>query len=59
MKDIDNLKSIDLRDTNITDEGLAHLKIPTLRIVMLHRTMTTREGVKQLQAELPDTDVQR
>jgi hypothetical protein len=59
LKEIKNLKVINLSNTNITDEGLAHLKIPTLRFLKLQRTKTTRDGIKKLQAELPDTDVQR
>src|SRR5260221_5324572 len=45
LKDIPNLKNVDLQGTTVTDEGLQHLQgIETLEFVFLQRTGCTREG---------------
>jgi hypothetical protein len=60
LKNISNLKSLDLRGTRITDEGLVHVEtISTLEFVNLQRTGVTAEAADRLRKKLPNTDVRR
>ena len=59
LKDIANLKNVDLQGTAVTDEGIQHLHgIETLEFVYLQRTGCTREGVEALKKSLPKAEVQ-
>jgi hypothetical protein len=45
----DDLQVINLRDTDVNDDGLAHVgRLTDLRIIDLHHTRVTDEGVKHL-----------
>ena len=58
LKDIDNLKEVDLRGTLVTDAGAQHLKaIPNLEFIRLERCNMTREGVDDLKQAMPEVDV--
>ena len=58
LKEIPNLKNLDLQGTRIGDEGLEHLRgIKTLELVYLQRTIVTSEGVESLRKSLPNAEV--
>ena len=60
LKDIANLKNVNLVGTHVTDAGIEHLKpITTLEFVWLNRTIVSRDGAAALQKALPNADVQR
>ncbi len=60
LKDITNLKNVNLVGTRVTDQAIEHLKpIATLEFVWINRTFITREGAAELQKALPKADVER
>ena len=59
LKQIANLKNIDLQGTRISDAGLLHLReITTLEIVDLRRTKATLEAVDELRKALPKARIE-
>ena len=60
LKNIPNLKHLDLRSTHIDDEGIVHLaQLTTLRDLQLSRTQVSRDGFEKLKQSLPDTYIER
>lgn len=55
-----NLKHLDLSENpRVTNAGLAHLKsMSSLRLLVLWNTEVTDEAVKQIQAELPQCEIE-
>ncbi|WP_158261345.1 MULTISPECIES: hypothetical protein [Pirellulaceae] len=55
-----NLMHLDISlNVDVTDAGLAHLaSIKSLRILCLYETQVTKQGVDQLQAELPHCEIE-
>jgi hypothetical protein len=55
---LDQLTSLTLTGSPVTDVGLEHLKkLPNLRSVMLVDTKVTRQGAEQLSRDLPQTTI--
>ena len=49
---------LDLRDTQVTDSGLVHLKgLTNLEQLKLSGTQVTDAGVKELQKALPNCEI--
>ncbi len=60
LKDISNLKSLDLRGTTVTDEGLVHLKsLTSLEFLNVERTGVTHDAAEELRKALPNADIRR
>ena len=58
LKDLPNLRFLNLTNTQITDAGLVHLEpLKQLQTVGLTGTQVTDTGVRKLQESLPDTAV--
>ena len=58
LKDIRNLKAIDMRRTQVTDAGIEKLvPLTTLKSVLVTGTRVTPEGVKKLEEARPDLNV--
>ena len=54
------LKKLDLSDTAVTDEGLAHLKdLTSLQELTVSRTRVTEEGIKAMRQGRPALKVIR
>ena len=54
------LQTLRLRDTKVTDVGLAHLKgLTKLRFLDLGKTAVTDAGIKELQKALPKAKIAR
>jgi hypothetical protein len=55
-----NLTSVDLQETQITDEGLSSLKaMPKLKQIYIHGSKVTPEGDRALKAQLPQLAIER
>jgi hypothetical protein len=55
LKDIQNLNSLDLRGTEITDEGMAKLvPLKSLKTVKVTSSRITPDGIKMLKEARPD-----
>jgi hypothetical protein len=53
-----DLEFLHLGSTAISDEGLVHLEpLTKLKELYVTRTAVTQEGVKRLQAKLPNTKI--
>jgi hypothetical protein len=60
LKDIKNLKTLDIRSTHITDKGLATLQsINSLTAVLLTGAAVTPEGIDAFEKARPDITVTR
>ena len=60
LKELTNLKSLGLSDTQFTGAGLEHLeKLANLEALYLETTQVTDEGVKPLQQALPSCKIFR
>jgi len=58
VRKLPKLRSLDLRDTCVTDAGLGHLKgLSQLETLVLTNTRVTAEGIRRLQQALPDCRV--
>ena len=54
------LRSLNLRDTQITDEGLQHIKaLKRLEWLDIRGTQITNDGLQKLQAALPNCEIHR
>jgi hypothetical protein len=54
------LRSLNLRDTQITDEGLQHIKaLKRLEWLDVRGTQITDDGLQKLQAALPNCEIHR
>ena len=60
LKDISNIKTLNLSGTRVTDAGLAHLTVLTsLEFLDLRTTTTTPQGAEGLKKALPNVDIRR
>jgi hypothetical protein len=54
---LSDLSELSLQQTAVTDAGLIHLRLPKLRLLAVSKTSVTIEGAAQLQAALPNCQV--
>lgn len=57
LNQLQSLDNLDLSNTNVSDLGIAHMNLPTLRSLSLTRTRVT--GLRFLQASLPQLEYLR
>lgn len=60
LSQLSNLSYLSMSWTKVTDKGLKHLKnLERLTVLELHGTQVTEAGAQQLQAELPNCNIQQ
>lgn len=60
LRDFHALRSLDLRDTQVTDNGLRHIKaLSRLERLDIRGTRITEDGLQQLRAALPECKIDR
>ena len=60
LRKIPNLKTLDLRGTHVTDDGLDNLAaIDSLEFVTLQQSGVSPEGVERLRKALPKAEITR
>ena len=58
ISDLENLELLTLRDTDVTDAGLKHLvALKRLKRILLGGTNVTKNGIAELQAALPNCQI--
>jgi len=60
LKGMSQLETLNLRGTQVSDDGLVHLRgLTTLKSLNLTNTGVTDEGAKKLQQALPNCSIVR
>ena len=60
LRELTNLQTLGLNGTQVTDDGLVHLQgLKNLQFLYLSGTQVTDERVRQLQADLPECQMDR
>lgn len=60
LRKFPNLRSLDLRDTHVTDEAVQHIRVLRhLDQLDIRGTQITDDGFRQLTNSLPDCEIQR